>query len=381
MKFLDIFQPVEKGNHGLTDEAAYKSIQYDEEYIPLYGAYKQHTVIERLVSIKGKTKSNESIKIFDGEGIIINFDGVSAGRMTYKKNEKFALNHHTGFFKLRDDAGKKIDLEYFAVFYQNILEDISVSTGSSTLSLDQLYKMEFEFPSHNDQLKIMSMIRPLLQLKNRINEILSKIEQIKELILSEDYKKFQQKNYPINKILDCMGGNSGLIEREIYQKIPIDGQRYSVLSSSTEDRTKLGEIPICQINGKMIKVFENSEGILVIRNGKAGTTFYLTGGKYTVNDHAYILSLKKDLDFNVSLKWLMYQLRPDFLEYSSSSDNGTWNMTGFFKHVMVDIPIQAEQEKVVMKYEKLEELEENLKNNLQKIEQLVSKQISVPVFA
>ena len=63
-----------------------------------------------------------------------------------------------------------------------------------------------------------------------------------------------------------------------YSYIPgkgqLEGLRYPVLSSSTIEETRLGEIPMCDIDGKKLKVFEDREGILVIRNGKAGTVFF-----------------------------------------------------------------------------------------------------------
>lgn len=40
--------------------------------------------------------------------------------------------------------------------------------------------------------------------------------------------------------------------------------------------------------------------------------------------------------------------------YSSSADNGTWNMTGFFEHTKLDIPSKKEQDDIVTSYEKLE---------------------------
>lgn len=78
------------------------------------------------------------------------------------------------------------------------------------------------------------------------------------------------------------------------------------------------------------KVFKNKEGLLVTRNGKAGQTRFLEPGKYTINDHAYILFVKNTSPYEIDLNWLSIQYRKEFLSYSSSADNGTWNMTGFF---------------------------------------------------
>jgi len=385
MKFLNVFQPVQKGNQGLTDEAVYKSIQYDEDFIPLYGAYKEHTSTNRFVSVNGKTKLNKPITIFEGEGIIVNFDGQGGvGRMTFKKDEKFAINHHVGFFQIRENARKKIDMEFFALFYQNLLRDMSVSAdssaSSSTLSLDQLYKIEFEFPKHEDQIKIMSLLKPLLLLKKQVLTLHDKIKHNRELILSETYQILQEKNVPINRILDYQGGNPGLTEETIYQKILQTGERYEVISGSTVQELRLGTIPITKIKARQLKTFTNKDGILVIRVGKAGMSFFLKKGKYTITDNVYILYLKDNCQYKINLKWLMYQLKAIFFQYSPTAEYGAWNMTGFFENVYIGIPSETEQNLVVKKYEKIEELENTLKMILYKIETLQSKQISVPVF-
>ena len=189
---------------------------------------------------------------------------------------------------------------------------------------------------------------------------------------------FQVQDYPISKVVNCLSGNSGLTEQVIYQNICVEGERFLVLSSSTEEETKLGKIPICDVKGKRLKVFENKEGILVIRNGKAGTTFFLEKGKYAITDHAYILVLKNDCAHQVSLKWLMYQYRWRFLEYASSSDNGTWNMTGFFEEANVDIPSLEKQNRLVEVYERIEGLKQKIDVIHQLINNLRDKQLGYP---
>ena len=41
MKFLDVFNEIDKGNYALTDEAIYASLQNGDELIPLYGGIKE----------------------------------------------------------------------------------------------------------------------------------------------------------------------------------------------------------------------------------------------------------------------------------------------------------------------------------------------------
>ena len=197
-------------------------------------------------------------------------------------------------------------------------------------------------------------------------------------ISNQPEEGFQVKDYPISKVVDCLSGNSGLTEQVIYQNICVDGDRYLVLSSSTEEETKLGKIPICEIKGKSLKVFENREGILVIRNGKAGTTFFLEKGRYAITDHAYIIALKEHCPYQVSLKWLMFWFRWRFLEYSSSSDNGTWNMTGFFNEVNVDVPIFEKQLRLVQVYERIEALRKKIYAICHLINEVKDKQLGYP---
>lgn len=373
--FLDFFEPIHKGNTELTEMAIYNSIKFNENFIPLWGGNKSHVVKDRLISENGKTKSGASITIFDGEGIIISLDG-SAGSMTYKNGERFALNHHAGFFKVKEEMKEFVNPEFFALFFEKKLMDLSVSEGSKTLSLKQINSLDFEMPDKNTQDGFIYLTRPLLEKSERTTQLLNKIDSIKDKIISHEYHKYQDTDVKISDVFGYMSGNSGLVENEIYTKINLEGKRYTVLSSSTVGKTRMGEIPMCEIRGKELKVFEDKEGILVVRNGKAGTTFYLKEGKYTINDHAYILYLKDDCKYKISLKWIIANYKITFLEYSSSSDNGTWNMTGFFENVTIDIPSYEEQMEIVKEYEKLERLENFMKQTHKQTEKIFQRQVS-----
>ena len=196
--------------------------------------------------------------------------------------------------------------------------------------------------------------------------------------MNQDEHSFQAFDYPVEKILSCISGNQGLTEEAIYQNILGKGQRYKVLSGSTIEETKMGEIPLCNLNEKPLQVFEDREGILVIRNGKAGSTFYLNKGKYTITDHAYILILNNNCPYEVSLRWFMYKYRWLFYQYISSSDNGTWNMTGFFKNAKVDIPSFEQQQKFVALYEKIEGLNQKCLSLRLRLTVLLNRQHQYP---
>jgi len=373
-KFLEIFTPIQKGNFGLTDEAIYKSIQHGGGYIPVYGGTQEHSITDRFVSEHGKTKYDKPITIFSGDGIIISLDG-SSGCMTYKTPERFALNHHAGFFQLREEARQLVVPEFFSLFFEKQLQEASISEGSKTLTLTMIESIDFDIPQYDIQREIMLEIRPLLKAKEEVNNLLSRISSMKERVPSVEYRNYQAKGIPISKILDCYGGNTGLTEKEIYQRILTKEQRYKVLSASTSEETQLGSIPKCHLSGRELEVLEDKEGILVIRKGKAGTTYYREKGKYTLTDDAYFLAVKEDCEYDVNLKWLISQYRQTFFDYSSSSDNGTWNMTGFFKDINIDIPSYEEQLELAEKYDCLEPLETKIEGILTKIGQLFSRQI------
>lgn len=371
MKFLDLFEPIVKGDFGLTEEATYKSIQLGNKMIPLWGGNEEHVHPDRFVDEKAKTKYNDPIRVHEGEGVIISLDG-SAGNMTYKKNARFALNHHAGFFKVRGNSDL-MDPEFFSIFYQQQLREASISEGSKTLTLDTIYAMDFEIPSRSLQRELMAQIRPLLDQRHRLHRLLEKTASFRGKALSPDYKDFQDRSVPVMKVFECMSGNSGLTEKEIYQKVCLDGEKYHVLSGSTSEDTQLGKVPMFYLNGKSIRVFCDKEGILVTRKGKAGSIRFLESGKYTLTDDAYILHLRDECSYDVLLKWFIVQYAHTVLDYSSSSDNGTWNMTGFFKDVTIDIPGVEEQRTVITEYDKLEFVEHHLKRTEERVEGLFSK--------
>lgn len=183
MKFLEMFNEVEKGNFALTDEVIYNSIQNNDELVPLYGGNKSHEKADKYVSESTVTKEGKRITIFDGEGIIISLDG-SSGSMTYKKGERFALNHHAGFISLKKGAEKLVRLEFFALFYQNFLRNLSVSDGSKTLSLAQLYSADFEIPDYDRQCRVLERLLPIRDKISRLEILKERYEKIlaKEVI-------------------------------------------------------------------------------------------------------------------------------------------------------------------------------------------------------
>lgn len=233
-------------------------------------------------------------------------------------------------------------------------------------------------PQEPNYLDEKELIKELKTAKDAISEIrLANV--IKKLEVGEysfQYKKYQVRNIPINQVITYMSGNSGLTEEFIYHSLQREGKKYQILSSATETRTMMGEIPMCMINNKQLKVFEGKEGLLVTRNGKAGNTRFLEKGNYTINDHAYILYVKEKCPYKINLKWLSIQYKSEFLAYTSNSDNGTWNMTGFFELTKIDIPDIDEQKQFVKLYSSME----RIKQSAGKVDSLLSNIFTKQLF-
>ena len=224
MRFLDCFNEIEKGNYALTDESIYASIQNGDEFIPLYGGNKNHRFTERRISISAKTQKGLPITIFEGEGIIISLDG-SAGSMTYKNGERFALNHHAGFITLRKDVIARVNLEFFAIYLQNFYSSLSVSDGSKTLSLTQIYDEEFELPPFDVQCRVLKGLKEITSKMELLIQVKAQLESLLEKDISTDYCSFQAKDVPISECIDYLSGNAGLTEETIYQTLQLEKER------------------------------------------------------------------------------------------------------------------------------------------------------------
>lgn len=192
---------------------------------------------------------------------------------------------------------------------------------------------------------------------------------------------------PVDSIFNCLNGNSGLTEEFIYSMLLNKTKEYEVLSSSTQEVTKLGKLHYCkEINGKPLKVFENNYGLLVARNGKAGKMTLLSPNKYTITDHAYILSIKKSfiekyksIGENMSsfLKYFILKYQHDLYNYSSKTDNATWNKTAFFNEFNIDAINKAEINQFAYAYDNLILIKSRLANILDKINKQINNHMII----
>lgn len=380
MKFLDLFEPVEKGNYALTDECIYNSIDMSDDFIPIWGGNSNHEIINKNINEKAKNKKGASITIFSGEGIIISLDG-SAGAMTYKTGQRFSLNHHAGFIKEKKTLKKEISLRYFSIFFQNKLKSLAVSDGSKTLTLDSLYELEIEIPGYEDQIKIMKKVEPLLKLKVELGEIVKNIDVLKnKYFLMKKAEKF----IDAGKIIKHVSRNDSLSEEGIYNKSnnlkPGDKTNLTVLSGSFTK--EYGVVPV----EKKIHHLSNSFCLQVITRGKAGSIKFLDKGNYATNTNSMLLYLldegKKIFNLNsehkekIFLKFLKLYLEPKFKEFSSSADLGVLPLTEVLKEINIPlIKVDISIEKIVEKYELIDDYENRIKFLMNKIDNLIDREV------
>jgi len=271
----------------------------------------------------------------------------------------------------------KIDLEWMSYKLRTIFLKVQTSKGGvSYLNKEIVNGIDLNIPSKELQQKEKKRISELLSIKTDLDKILEKINKIKSSHITIDYTNYQGKEISADEIFRCISGNSGLTEEYLYS-IMLDGEekKYQVLTGSIDIGKSLKTYlcPHPKDRTREIMVF-SGEGIHIVRKGKAGHINLLSEGDYTLNDDAYILAEKEDCGYELSLKWLVHTHRDLFFEYASSSDNSTWNKTGFFKHATFDIPDLYEQKEVLKRFSELEFYQKNIMEIYKKIGEVLNRE-------
>ena len=377
--FDELFYPLEKGTQKLTEFAIYRSLDYPGDLIPLWGGNQEHKIANQYISTNTKNKVNASIKVFDGDCLIVSLDG-SAGSLTYKEEGvKFALNHHAGVLRCRDK--NKIDLEYFKFKYENFLRDISVSDGSKTLSKKILEKQIFEIPDIAKQIKDKKCYLKLNKIKDKINQVLEKCNKLleKDIIL----KELPQEFIPLRDVFSYISRNDFLSEEGIYKSSSFDDiDKIKVLSGGSEN-IEYGEIPI---NTPNIHFLKDRQGLHLVTRGSAGRLTYIPVGRYATNTNAFILYLKKNQfkivginnlsDERCYLKFLKLYLEPKFFQSASFADVSIFPLTELMKTMSVPyFKLTDDMRIIVEKYDKVLNMQSYCKNILFKIDKLISKDL------
>ena len=108
----------------------------------------------------------------------------------------------------------------------------------------------------------------------------------------------------IRECFQVTGGNSGLTESVIYQNPPNnEEQSVKVYSGSTLETTLLGSVDKdTMLNGKRMSVF-TAPAIIIVRKGLAGNTKFVEKGIFTINDDAYVITIKEKYLDKINIEW------------------------------------------------------------------------------
>lgn len=330
MKFLDVFNEIEKGNYALTDEAVYSSLQNGDELIPLYGGNREHSTVERTISVSAKTKKNQAITVFDREGIIISLDG-SAGCMTYKKGERFALNHHAGFITLKNGAEDEVCLEYFAIFFQNHYKSLAVSDGSKTLSLQQIYSEDFSIPGIEEQRRAVAAIKTISDKVGVLCQLKRSMERLLSQDIVYDTDDIVERAIPLDTIARIIQGHQ-ITDEEIYNQE--------------------GNIPIFtgpnDIKGYWgSKIIDSTDLPCLTYATKAfDGTVTIQQSIFDANNTA-VLILKDEYKQIVELEWLQTILPNLFLKNATSKEGVSYLNKAIVQKLTIDIPKHGIQKNVL----------------------------------
>lgn len=252
--------------------------------------------------------------------------------MTYTESKRFALNHHAGFFRVKESANNQIIPEFFSLFFEKQLREASVSEGSKTLTSKQIYSLDFDIPPYSAQQSIMQSIAPILKLKTEIEGIINKIIPVLEKNLVIHVK--DNENVLLSDILEYVSRNDSLSEEGIYKRsadIAKSVEKIKVISGSIDDI--YGYFPL----DSGIHALRNRSCLQVVTRGRACSLRYLEKGNYATNTNSMLLvikekskeliELKSENDEDVYLRFLEFYLYPYFKEFSSSADLSVFPLT------------------------------------------------------
>jgi len=317
------------------------------------------------------------IDTYNQNGPCITFTtyGQKAGKIFYRKGN-YTIGRNCMGLRSKDKYKDKINLMWFSYKFQNLFHRLRIGEleGQRSLNKTLLENVKITIPDKLIQEKQLKTYAKTQYLQDNIDKLLEHAEnfiktkiQITEYIYDEEIKK----------IFDIIGGNSGLTEEFIYYNQPNnEEEKIPILSSATLDNNLMGYVSrIAKINGKKLKIFKGL-CILVARNGYAGTMTYIENERFTTNDHAYVLILKKEWKEKINLRWFVHQYQELFYNLvTSKSDNATFNKE-YAEKQKVKIPDIKVQISIAEKLQKIDYLMKNFQFLKEKIENLVECEVA-----
>lgn len=359
----DIFSIIQ--GHQITDEEIYNSL----------GRYPIYTGPNKIKGFWDKTiiTSKElpcltyATKGFDGTVTLQEklFDANNTAVLILKKEIKELLK--------QENFNEKIFLQWFEYMLpKEFFKIIRSEEGVSYLNKEIVSKIEIELPTFDKLRKQVIKYEELKSKLKKVEIIIAKLEKILEKDLNIEYDKFQIKNINVSQCFGKVKGSSELTEEKNYLRQNFNDEKFVFLTGGIEN---LGKKYVYLSKDIKVERFLNKEGLLVVRKGKAGKTIFLTPGKYVINDNAYIIYVLDSCKYKINLNWFSKAYKKEIFSFASNSDNGTWNMTGFFKELKINIPLIEEQERILKYYLKIEEKLRKLLIIESKIKDLLNKKL------
>lgn len=296
----------------------------------------------------------------------------SAGKLFYRE-DKYTIGRNCMGLRPKEKYINEINLKWFAFSFQNLFYRLRIGDPQGQKSLNKLLlkRVLIEIPYIDVQERQLKKYERLSNLKKYVNKA------VNQLIQTTNFYKTYPKGSIVAKdgiktFINSTGGNSGLTEEFIYHNLPeTEEDKIEILTSATLERTAMGFISKnAKPNNRNLKIFEGP-AILVARNGYAGTMTYVPKGRFTTNDHAYVLTPKKTWKDKINLEWFISEYQELFWKIvTSKSDNATFSKE-YAERQIIQLPHIDEQDKVMQKLIPLKSLIQKLHAIENKIDELL----------
>ena len=306
--------------------------------------------------IDGSTQNFDyklKISTYDYDDTVISITTVGYAGYVNVFSGKFSVGNNVACFKLSDYANElKLNIYYLAFKFFQITKNITSgeSGGYASLNINKFLDEYIDVDEEKDQLKIIKFMKKRKELFVLENKIDKAIQNFKKYNIND----IDGKIYPINKILNLIGGSSELKEEYLYNNSDHLDDLLPVYSGAISFKNQY-------INkDKSKKIFCNQ--LKITRKGVAGHILYIPG-EFTINDDAYIVKIYDDYVKKINIHFLHFYLSSIINDAISSKDgNGTFNKTKFltFKIKLPSIYKQNEVGKIFCKYLKLIAINEKM---------------------
>lgn len=171
----------------------------------------------------------------------------------------------------------------------------------------------------------------------------------------------------ISELFIFHSGSGALTERAIYNNQPkSEADMVLVLSGATDEKNNL---PFCseglvrQANAPLII----GGGILVARKGQAGYMRLIDANRFTINDNAYVMTLKASAKDLINLQFFVLAYQDMFFDLVTSKDgNGTFAKS-VAENLTIWLPHIETQRSIVNAWNKQENIKNRLKSMLDRI--------------